>query len=427
MTTKHSPAAKLQDTILRATHAQRCLALTNCMDALIDLGFYEDEPINGGDAVDEVARAFGQATTHDLKPGLALQFKPKGSLDDVLNECATYLREIQDQTRDGSEDDLPDLVKAALKLQMATHVKDATESQVLAATTHMLSALREMGFDRDDAIIGGDAVEALGELYKSMAKRIFGSIELAEADRPGMLLLDSCREYLQDIRSEDLDGSEPNLDEVLDEVKKYLGPATLPAAEHKAAWSLGLASYSSLPESRAELEAKAQSLNLATISSRELIALERGFRAHDSASGFQKDSLAVLACSLEWRIRKLAEGSAEAQQADVAANVPAEEPGAGGELAPRWHLFSVEATGGNDTTGDLVAKVLVSALSGSRETAETLARAAVEDALPDSYVASTSAFVCESDRDVWMLVSSDEPLEAFGESPVNARTERPRG
>lgn len=50
-----------------------------------------------------------------------------------------------------------------------------------------------------------------------------------------------------------------------------------------------------------------------------------------------------------------------------------------------WHLFEVECNGGDDSTGDLWRKYIVSAQSGSEQKAEELARAAVDDEAGDGW------------------------------------------
>lgn len=65
-----------------------------------------------------------------------------------------------------------------------------------------------------------------------------------------------------------------------------------------------------------------------------------------------------------------------------------------------WHLFYVAAESGEE--GDeRVWHWLVSAQAGSQTKAEELARAAVDDVIPESMAISHSHFVCICDRDVF--------------------------
>lgn len=65
-----------------------------------------------------------------------------------------------------------------------------------------------------------------------------------------------------------------------------------------------------------------------------------------------------------------------------------------------WHLFYVEAQGAEE--GDVRCwHWLVSAQSASQIKAEELARAAVDDVIPESMYVSHAHFVCISDRDVF--------------------------
>jgi hypothetical protein len=66
--------------------------------------------------------------------------------------------------------------------------------------------------------------------------------------------------------------------------------------------------------------------------------------------------------------------------------------------ADPWHLFYIEAEGGDD---DRCWHWLVSAQSGSQEKAEELARAAVDDVIPEGMAVSHSHFVAIVDRDVF--------------------------
>lgn len=427
MTTQRSPAAKLQDSIVCATHAQRCVALTTIMSALIDLGFYEDEPVSGGDAVDEVARAYDLVTAITLRPGANIAPSAAGEPDDLLTECANCLREIRDQNLDGSEDELVDLVKKTLKYQMVVHVAAATETQVLATTTHMLSALRETGFDRDEPINGGNAVEALDELYKSMAKQIFGAMKLGEQDLGCVQHLDNCREYLQDIKAEDLDGSEPALGDLLVDIAAFIGPEPLSGVEHEQRWLKAVANINPplAPNERKDFADKCMAFELKTLTGRQLNALAEQCQQHNPLTGRHTDSLGALACSVERKIR--VEATQDLTQMQATEQLAEESVKAKRNLEPRWHLFKLQATGGDDASGDLYADMLVSALSGSQSIAEDLARAAADDALPEGYSVTHSEFVCVCDRDVWQMVSSDEPIEGFHDAEQEARIERQHG
>lgn len=65
-----------------------------------------------------------------------------------------------------------------------------------------------------------------------------------------------------------------------------------------------------------------------------------------------------------------------------------------------WHLFYVEAEG-HEEGDERCWHWLVSAQSASQAKAEELARAAVDDVIPESMHVSHSHFVCVADRDVF--------------------------
>ena len=77
-----------------------------------------------------------------------------------------------------------------------------------------------------------------------------------------------------------------------------------------------------------------------------------------------------------------------------------------------WHLFHVEGDVGNDVDGDQPVSFLVSAESGSRDLAVGLARAAVEDLLPEGSTVDAPRFICACDADVFVQVSGDAYFEA---------------
>jgi hypothetical protein len=431
MTTKQAlgpgPGYKLLDSIHRVSHAQRSQALTTIMGSLIDLGFYEDEPISGGDAVEEVARAYNLVTERILSPGWVLEVAVPGEPDDLLSKCTDYLRDIREKTLDGSEDELGDLVKKTLKYEMEVHVSAGSEAQVRSETITLLMGLFELGFYKDEPINGGDAVESLAELYAAAAKTVFGGMKLSESEAPAMTLLEDCRQYLQDIHAEDHDGSEPALDELLVEVAAYVGPAPLDGTQRDQLWMEAVANITPalVGSDLKDLAHKATTLEIANLPGRQLNALMAHCLRHNPLTGHHTDSLGALACRLERNIR--IDAAKDLTRMLGAERTDDQAAQAAKDLEPKWHLFKVQATGGDDVSGDLVANFLVSALSGSRSIAEALARAAVDDATPESYFATHSEFVCESDRDVWMLVSSDVPLEGFDDSDRPDRTERQRG
>lgn len=85
--------------------------------------------------------------------------------------------------------------------------------------------------------------------------------------------------------------------------------------------------------------------------------------------------------------------------------------------AREWHLFHVEGDVGNDVDGDQPVAFLVSAESGSQDLAADLARAAVEDLLPEGATVDTPRFICVCDSDVLVQVSGAAHYET-GERAV---------
>lgn len=76
-------------------------------------------------------------------------------------------------------------------------------------------------------------------------------------------------------------------------------------------------------------------------------------------------------------------------------------------LGDPWHLFFVEATGGDETTGDLVKGFVISGQSGSELKAEELVRAALEDDLPEGWHVTHSRKLGMCDGDIYEQVSGE--------------------
>lgn len=74
-------------------------------------------------------------------------------------------------------------------------------------------------------------------------------------------------------------------------------------------------------------------------------------------------------------------------------------------LFDAWHLFYIEATGGDDATGDKVRTFLVSADSGCERKAEEMARYAVDDFLPAGWTVTRSEYICYCGTDIFKEVT----------------------
>lgn len=65
-------------------------------------------------------------------------------------------------------------------MQLAQH----SEEKVRQALDALLQGLQDLGFGTDEEINGGDAVDAIGELYQDVTERILGDGQ-AEVQKSG--------------------------------------------------------------------------------------------------------------------------------------------------------------------------------------------------------------------------------------------------
>lgn len=392
MTTKPMSAAALQLTVRDASHAQRCIAIANCMNSLIELGFYEDEPISGGDAVEDVAKVFDEATGHDLKPGLADKFAAPNDVDALYAQYAEHLVEARAGDLNPEDENVDELIQRTLKHVVAASIAAASEKTVLKVATYVFMELRALGFHLEEPINGGDAVEDLAKLFNVVTKELLGHIPFEDSATQGLSLLESCCVALHQYKAEEEESN--GILAFVHEGK----PASM-HVERSSGNCWGRIVYDDRRLAHVDVHVDDDWYDYSDDEAARAFVLEA-----------KQPELDKLLGEIYARI------GAPAQ-----VQVPAEpDPNA------VWHLFSVEACGGDDDTGDQYAHVSVSALADSVDKAEQDVRAIIQRALPNTYSITTCKHLCQCDRAVLELVHSDAFIGLDAESSRQDAVERPR-
>lgn len=409
MTTTHLTGKTLLDTIVQASHEQRCRALTTVLDSLIDLGVTSRAAPTAA-AFEATARTLGLVVTNLESHEQPAAVTPTDPID-LLVEATSFLRQLRVGMLDGSDPWRGALIAKLLKQQLALHIAEGTYTQVREVATDLLMGLGGLPQLRRPSI---------AELYQATAVSVVKNMQISLVTEPCMRLMTDCREYLQDVNEEALNPDK--LDGLVAEIDSYVKSATLTPQAYAKRWANAVALLTPpLTELEAvSLEMKGQQLNLQFMPDRDLAALAIQFGTVDPATGHCADTIGAQACLVERAMR-----AADAPRGWAQRLGSAPPAAVINDIEPTWHLFKVEACGGDESSGDLYAYLLVSALSASALKAEELARQAVDEALPESYAVTDSQYLCPCDRDIFNLVQSDELLPGF-DTEREQRAERPR-